>query len=90
MVYKFFDTISVSLRSLWNNNLSNFKSNNSYMLFCCLVMSLNDFFKVPKKNFWLNLHYHSDATKSTDSFSEFEEMWIKMGEEMERTTLPHP
>lgn len=53
-------------------------------------MSLNDFFKVPKKNVLLNLHYHSDATKSTDSFSEFEEMWIKMGEEMERTSLPHP
>lgn len=30
----------------------------------------------------------SDATNSANSFGEFEEMWLKMGEELEMEGLP--
>ncbi|XP_056002203.1 uncharacterized protein LOC130049099 [Ostrea edulis] len=43
-----------------------------------------------KNNFGINLHYHSDATKSTDSFSEFEEMWLQMGEDLEKSAFGPP
>lgn len=33
----------------------------------------------------LYIFYHSDATKSSDSF---EELWVKMGEELEKTAFP--
>lgn len=36
----------------------------------------------------LYIFYHSDATKSADSFEEFEELWVKMGEEFEKTAFP--
>lgn len=38
-----------------------------------------------KTNVELYIFYHSDATKSADSF---EELWVKMGEELEKTAFP--
>lgn len=36
----------------------------------------------------LYIFYPSDATKSADSFEEFEELWVTMGEELEKTAFP--
>lgn len=30
-----------------------------------------------------NVLYYSEATSSANSFEQFEEMWVKMGEELE-------